>query len=104
MTGEAEMALAAFERKISRKIFGPACIRVNGSWRLRYNEELYHMYRSAHVVTHIKLRRLEWAEYVPRRQSSRIQKNIYMEGRILGGIPVGRSRKRWTDTVCQDAR
>jgi hypothetical protein len=38
MTGGAEIALAAFERKILRKIFGPACI--NGSWRLRYNEEL----------------------------------------------------------------
>jgi hypothetical protein len=100
MTGEAEMALAAFERKILRKIFGP--VSINGSWRLRYNEELYHMYRSADVVTHIKLRRLEWAEHVHRMQSSRI--NIYMEGRILSGIPVGRSRKRWIDTVCQDAR
>jgi hypothetical protein len=51
------MDLAAFERKILRKIFGPVCI--NCSWELRYNEELYSMYRSADVITHIKLRRLE---------------------------------------------
>jgi hypothetical protein len=39
MIGGAEMALVAFERKILRKIFGP--VYINGSWRLRYNEELY---------------------------------------------------------------
>jgi hypothetical protein len=27
-----------------------------------------------------------------------------MEGRILGGRPVGRPRRRWIDAVCQDAR
>jgi hypothetical protein len=57
MTQGAEMALAAFERKILRKIFGP--VRINRSWRLRYNEDLYSVYRSAHVLIHIKLRRLE---------------------------------------------
>jgi hypothetical protein len=51
MTDGAEVALAAFEQKILRKIFGPVCI--NGSWRLRYNEELYSMYRSTDVITHI---------------------------------------------------
>jgi hypothetical protein len=56
------MALAAFERKIFRKIFGPVC--TNGSWTLRHNEELYSMYRSADVISHIKLRRLEWAGHV----------------------------------------
>jgi hypothetical protein len=76
------MALAAFERKILRKIFGPICI--NGSWKLRYNEGLYSMYRSADVITHIKLRRLEWAGHVHRMQSSRIQKKTY-----------GRANIRW---------
>jgi hypothetical protein len=50
MTGGEEMALAAFKRKILRKILGPVCI--NGSWRLRYNEELYSMYRSADYHPH----------------------------------------------------
>jgi hypothetical protein len=27
-----------------------------------------------------------------------------MEGRILGGRPVGSPRRRWIDAVCQDAR
>jgi hypothetical protein len=101
MTGGAEMALAAFEREILRKIFGPVCI--NGSWRLRYNAELYSIYRSADVITHIKLRRLEWVGHVHRMQSSRIKKKL-VEGRILGGRPEGRPRRRWIDAVCQDAR
>jgi hypothetical protein len=74
MTGGVEMALAAFKRKILKKIFGPVCI--NRSWRLRYNEELYSMYTSADVITHIKLRKLEWAGHVHRMQRSRIPKNL----------------------------
>jgi hypothetical protein len=74
ITGRAEMALAAFKWKILRKIFRPVC--VNGSWRLRSNEELCSMYRSADVITHIKLRRLEWAGHVHQMQSSRIPKNL----------------------------
>jgi hypothetical protein len=87
MTGGAEVALAAFERKILRKIFRPVCI--NGSLRLHYNEELCSIYKSADVITHIKLRRLEWAGHVHWMQSSRI-----VEGRILGGKPVGRPHRR----------
>jgi hypothetical protein len=71
------MALAAFERKILRKIFGPACTWVLETWRLRYNEELYSIYGTADVITHIKLRRLEWAGHVHRMQSSRIKKKTY---------------------------
>jgi hypothetical protein len=82
MIGGAEMALVAFERKILRKIFGPVCI--NGSSRLRYNEELYSKYRSADVITHIKLRRMERAGHVHRMQSSRIKKIIF-----------GRENIRW---------
>jgi hypothetical protein len=100
MTQGAEMALAAFERKILRKIFGP--VRINGSWRLRYNEELYSVYRSAHVLIHIKLRRLEWAGHVHRMQSSRIPEKL-IEGRKLEGRRGGGARRRWIDAVYQDA-
>jgi hypothetical protein len=31
-------------------------------------------------------------------------KKKLMEGRILGGRPEGRPRRRWIDAVCQDAR
>jgi hypothetical protein len=62
------------------------------------------MYRSADVITHINLRRLEWAGRVDRMQSSRIPKKL-MEGRILGGKLVGgAARWRWIDAVCQEAR
>jgi hypothetical protein len=33
-----------------------------------------------------------------------LKKNKLMEGRILGGGPVGRSGRRWIYAACQDAR
>jgi hypothetical protein len=62
------------------------------------------VYRSTDVITHIKLRRLGWAGHVHWMQSSRIKKKQLLEGRILGGIPVGRPRRKWIDAVCRDAR
>jgi hypothetical protein len=31
-------------------------------------------------------------------------KKKLLEGRIFGGIPVGRPRRKWIDAVCRDAR
>jgi hypothetical protein len=97
------MALAAFERKILRKISRPVCI--NWSWRLRYNEELYSTYRSADVITHIKLPG-DWngLDMYTGCRTPEFKKKELMEGRILGGRPVGRPRRRWIDAVCQGAR
>jgi hypothetical protein len=61
------------------------------------------IFRSTDVITHIKLRRLGWAGHVHRMQSSRIKKKL-MEGRILGGRPVGRPHRRWIDAVCRHER
>jgi hypothetical protein len=60
------------------------------------------MYRSADIITHIKLRRLAWAGHVHRMQTSRIKK--LMKGRILGARPVGTPHRRWIDATCLDAR
>jgi hypothetical protein len=38
-----EAILGAFERKILRSIFGPA--KENGEWRIKYNNELYTLYK-----------------------------------------------------------
>ena len=43
-----EALLAAFERKMLRRILGPVC--VEGQWRSRYNDELYEMYGDLTVV------------------------------------------------------
>ena len=101
LTKKVEMMLGRFERKILRRIFGP--IQENMQWRSRYNQELYKQFKSTDLVTHIKLRRLEWAGHVSRMEESRVPKKV-MEGKIYGRRPVGRPRERWLDEVTADAR
>lgn len=48
--------LGCFERKILRTIYGAMC--ENGTWRKRYNHELYGLYKDSHIVKMIKLNRL----------------------------------------------
>jgi hypothetical protein len=45
-----ENNLKVFERKILRAIFGPA--NENGEWRIKYNNELYTLYKESDIVTY----------------------------------------------------
>ena len=49
-------SLGVFERKILRAIFGPT--NDNGEWRIKYNDELYTLYKNIDIVTYIKINRL----------------------------------------------
>ena len=51
--------LGVFERKILRAIFGPT--NDNGEWRIKYNNELYTLYKESDIVTYTKINRLKWA-------------------------------------------
>jgi hypothetical protein len=64
MSEHMEEALRARERKILRKVYGPK--RDTNGWRIRTNKELKDQYRSADIVTSIKVRQLEWAGHVVR--------------------------------------
>jgi len=57
-----EAILGVFERKILRAIFEPT--NDNGEWRIKYNNELYTLYRESDVVTYIKINRVKWAGHV----------------------------------------
>jgi hypothetical protein len=45
--------LRVFERKMLRRIFGPAC--ENGFWRIRYKNELYKLFSEPDIVKPIKI-------------------------------------------------
>jgi hypothetical protein len=53
---KSENALRVFKRKILRRIFGP--VNDNGQWRIRYNHEVYELYKEPDLVTCIKMRTL----------------------------------------------
>jgi hypothetical protein len=45
----------SFERKIPRRLFGPS--QSKGVWRIRYNDEIYKMYKDVALSTYIRLKR-----------------------------------------------
>jgi hypothetical protein len=59
-----ETRLGVFERKDLRAIFGPT--NDNGEWRIKYNDELYTLYKDSDIMTYIKISRLRWAGHVIR--------------------------------------
>ncbi|GFV43832.1 putative endonuclease-reverse transcriptase [Trichonephila clavipes] len=52
-----EEALGIFKRKILRCVLGG--VQVNGSW-IRYNLELYKIYKQPDTVKFVKLQRFKW--------------------------------------------
>jgi hypothetical protein len=45
-----EGRLGVFERKVLRAIFGPT--NDNGEWRIKYNDELYTLYKDSDIITY----------------------------------------------------
>ena len=56
LTMEEERALAVFERKILRKIYGP--VKENELWRIRRNDELEAIIKGENIVRFIKCQRI----------------------------------------------
>jgi hypothetical protein len=77
---EEERALAVFERKVLRKIYGP--VKGNESWRMRQNDELDDMLKGENTVRFIKCHRIRWLGHIERMQDTAIQKRCYMESCI----------------------
>jgi hypothetical protein len=57
-----------FERIILKKIVDP--IQEKGKWLLRYNQELYQLYRPPDIVSTIKSGKLRWAGHTQRMSSN----------------------------------
>jgi hypothetical protein len=69
-----ESRLGVFERKVLRPIFGPT--NDYGEWRIKYNDELYTLYKDSDIITYIKINRLngqgmlsDWRNRTPQEQS-----------------------------------
>jgi hypothetical protein len=69
-----ENIINSYEKKILRRILGP--INDNGTWRIRYNKEMYTLYGDPELSTVIKLRRLQWSLHVQRLESQRIPRMV----------------------------
>jgi hypothetical protein len=94
------MSLRVWERKILTKLYGPK--RDTNGWRIHINKELQYQYRSAAILTSIKVRRLEWADHV-RMDDERMVKRVFL-GNPGGRRKPGRPRLRWLDCVEDDLK
>ena len=93
--------MRSFETWILRKTYDPIYDR--GEWRIRYNSELYQLYKSPEVVTSIEVPRLQRAGHVQRMAEHEIPKKI-MGNKFQGKRSIGRLRLRWMDGVLEDLR
>ena len=90
-----------FERKVLRCIFGAK--QENGTWRKRYNYELYEIFNEPNIDNCVKVKRLAWAGYLMPKNKDRALKRIF--GTKPDGIRnVERPKVRWKDGVDQDMR
>jgi hypothetical protein len=100
MKNKTENVINSYGRKMLRRIPGP--INDNGTWRIRYNNEIYTLYGDPELSTVIKLRRLQYAGHVQRMESQSIPRMV-MAGQMFRKRPVGKPKKRWMDTVKEDS-
>jgi hypothetical protein len=75
----------------------------NGTWRKRYNYELYEIFNEPNIVNYIKVKRLAWAGHLVRMDNGRTVKIIF-NTKPDGASSVGRPKLRWEDGVDQDMR
>ncbi|KMQ83390.1 endonuclease-reverse transcriptase [Lasius niger] len=71
--------------------------------RIRYNHELYQLYKEPPLSTHIKLMRLRWTGHVQRMPETRIVKKVLTK-QPGGKRDAGRPRARWGNSVAKDAQ
>jgi hypothetical protein len=96
-----EASLGVFERKILRAIFGPT--NDNGEWRIRYNNELYTLYKVNDIVTYIKIYRLRCGGHVIRLEEKNPARRVLVAV-VEGRRKRGRLKLRWEGDVMEDAR
>jgi hypothetical protein len=76
---------------------------VTGDWRKLHNEELHNLYCPPDIIRMIKSRRMRMAGRVARMGRKR---NVYrvLVGKPEGKRPLGRTRRRWMDSIKTDLR
>jgi len=72
---------------------------LKGEWRIKYNDELYTLYKDSDIITYIKINRLRWAQEEEQNPARRVFAAV-VEGRRQKGRP----KLRWEDGVTGDAK
>ena len=88
-----------FERKVLRKIFGPAKER-DGTWRIKTNDELI---KHKNKTNHIEAQQLKWFCHLHRMPGDRMVKKVY-KWKPMSTRPLRRPKNRWEDDIRNDMK
>ena len=91
-----------FERKITRKIFGPTRTD-DGYWRIKTNQEINDILIGKNIIGFIKKQRLNWLDHVERMADDNIVQKI-KRWKPMSKRPIGRPKTRWEDDVLEDIK
>lgn len=94
--------LMVFEKKVLRKVYGP--VNEEGTWRIRYNTELYNLYNDANIIKVIKANRLRWLGHLYRMDDDSPCKKVTLTDPFYTVRKVGRPATRWLDDVEKDLK
>ena len=89
--------------KVLRMIYRPVCER--NEWRIRFNHELYSMYKERTVVKKIRKQQLRWLGHVHRMSEEAPPKKIAFTEQIgVHKRKPGRQKLRWLDCIEKELR
>jgi hypothetical protein len=92
--------LRVLERKVLRRIYGPTK-ESDGTWRIKWNEELNRLFGNKNIVNYIKAQKLAWFGHVHRMPDNSMVKKVYEWSPTLTRS-LGRPKNRWEDDVKSD--
>ena len=92
-----------FERKVYRRILGPAHDNEKENCRILTNKEIYASVKKPTMIETIRLNKLRWFGHVQRMEPNRIPKRVLCMN--FGTTRLrARRRNRWYDEVREDGR
>ena len=85
-----------------RKIYG--AVNDRGIWRIRYNTEIYNLYKEPDVIKVVKANRLRWLGHLFRTDDNNPCKKVNLNDPFYVKRKVRRPATRWLDDVENDLK
>ena len=96
-----EARIGVFERKVLRAIFEPT--NDNRDLKIKYNDEIYTLYKDSEIITYIKISSLMWAGHVIRLEDQNPARRVFAAV-VEGRRQKGRPKQRCENGVTGDAK